>query len=65
MNVTISNEAIEEGTEENGTWANASLYYSMPSSDPDLIGCQPIILKSELQVLKKCNFLETFFSNQL
>ena len=49
MNVT-GNETAENVTK---TWENASLYYSLPSDDPDLLGCQPIILKAELQVCLK------------
>ena len=49
MNVT-GNETAENVT---NTWENASLYYSLPSDDPDLLGCQPIILKAELQVCLK------------
>ena len=49
MNVT-GNETAENVT---NTWENASLYYSLPSDDPDLLGCQPIILKAELEVCLK------------
>ena len=49
MNVT-GNETAENVT---NTWENASLYYSLPSDDPDLLGCQPIILIAELQVCLK------------
>ena len=47
MNVTGNETTADNVT---NTWENASLYYSMPSDDPDLLGCQPIILKTELQV---------------
>ena len=47
MNVTGNETTADNVT---NTWENASLYYSMPSDDTDLLGCQPIILKTELQV---------------
>ena len=47
----LNGSAIVNDTSGIG-WANASLYYSLPSNDPNLEGCKPIILKSELQVSK-------------
>jgi len=44
----LNSSAILNDTSGIG-WANASLYYSLPSNDPNLEGCKPIILKSELQ----------------
>ena len=57
MNVSDANISVGDANSSvavNGTsvgvWANASLYYSIPSDDPEIAGCKPIILRSELQV---------------
>ena len=50
MNVSDSNSSSAVNGTSVIVWENASLYYSLPSDDPELAGCKPIILKSELQV---------------
>ena len=58
MNVSDSNSSAPLNGTSIVLWDNASLYYSLPSDDPELTGCKPIILKSELQVctVMYCNF---------